>query len=61
MLLSEDKNRTVKAIIFDFDGVITESMDIKTQAFAYLFKDCKKEVVGKIIKLHLDNGGMSRY
>ena len=61
MLLSEDKNMTVKAIIFDFDGVITESMDIKTQAFAYLFKDCKKEVVGKIIKLHLDNGGMSRY
>ena len=52
---------TVKAIIFDFDGVITESMDIKTQAFAYLFKDCQKEVVDKVVKLHLDNGGMSRF
>ena len=61
MLLLEDKNVTVKAIIFDFDGVITESMDIKTQAFVYLFKDCQKEIVDKVIKLHLDNGGMSRF
>jgi len=52
---------TIKAIIFDFDGVITESMDIKTQAFTYLFKDCSKETVDKIVKLHLDNGGMSRF
>ena len=52
---------TVKAIVFDFDGVITESMDIKTKAFAYLFRNYSENILKKIIKLHLDNGGMSRY
>jgi HAD superfamily hydrolase (TIGR01549 family) len=52
---------TVKAIIFDFDGVIAETMDMKTEAFVHLFKDQSKETVQKIVKLHLDNGGMSRY
>ena len=51
----------IKAIIFDFDGVITESMDIKTKAFAYLFRNQPNEIIDKIIKLRLDNGGMSRY
>ena len=51
----------VKAVIFDFDGVITESMDIKTQAFVYLFKDQTEDVIDKVVKLHLDNGGMSRF
>jgi len=52
---------SIKAVIFDFDGVITESMDIKTDAFAYLFKDRPKDIVDKAVKLHLDNGGMSRF
>ncbi|GAF78578.1 unnamed protein product, partial [marine sediment metagenome] len=29
----------IKAIIFDFDGVIVESSDIKTEAFRELFQD----------------------
>jgi len=52
---------SIKAIIFDFDGVIAESMDIKTQAFVHLFKEYPEEVVKKIVKFHLDNGGLSRY
>lgn len=52
---------TIKAVIFDFDGVITESMDIKTEAFAFLFRDKPEDIVEKIIKLHLDNGGISRF
>ena len=28
-----------KAIIFDFDGVILESMDVKARAFAFLFRE----------------------
>ena len=52
---------TIKAVIFDFDGVIIESMDIKTQAFEYLFRDQPKKIIDKIVKLHLDNGGMSRF
>ena len=49
----------LKAIVFDFDGVIIESFDIKTQAFRELFKDSEK--VEKIVEYHKQNGGVSRY
>ena len=52
--------RKTKAIIFDFDGVILESMDVKTRAFAFLFKDYP-EHIEEIIKLHTSHGGMSRF
>jgi phosphoglycolate phosphatase-like HAD superfamily hydrolase len=51
----------IKAIIFDFDGVIVESMDLKTQAFIHLFGSYPEGILKKVVKLHLDNGGMSRY
>ncbi|MEW6407129.1 MAG: HAD-IA family hydrolase [Patescibacteria group bacterium] len=51
----------IRTIIFDFDGVIAESVDIKTRAFIYLFKDYHKSIQDKVKKLHLNNGGMSRY
>jgi HAD superfamily hydrolase (TIGR01549 family) len=50
----------LKAIILDFDGVILESVDIKTRAFKELFKDYP-EHLDRIAKLHLDNAGMSRF
>jgi phosphoglycolate phosphatase len=50
----------LKAIVFDFDGVILESMNIKTQAFRDLFSDYPEHQEA-IVKLHLDNGGMSRF
>jgi len=50
----------LKAIVFDFDGVILESVDIKTRAFRELFKDYPDHVE-RIVKLHLDNTGMSRF
>lgn len=50
----------IKAIIFDFDGVIAESVDVKTQAFKELFK-AYPDKVGLIEKFHLENGGMSRF
>jgi len=52
---------SLKAIIFDFDGVIAESVDIKTNAFAYLFREYPDEIIKKIVKFHLDNGGLSRF
>lgn len=51
----------IKAIIFDFDGVIVESVDIKTKAFARLFEHEGGEVVEKVVDYHLKNGGMSRF
>jgi HAD superfamily hydrolase (TIGR01549 family) len=50
----------INAIIFDFDGVITESVDVKTSAFKELFKEYPQSIP-VIEKFHLDNGGMSRY
>ncbi|MBI4707956.1 MAG: HAD family hydrolase [Candidatus Omnitrophica bacterium] len=50
----------LKVIIFDFDGVIAESLDVKTKAFRQLFKDYP-EKVDAIAEFHLENGGMSRF
>ncbi len=49
-----------RAIIFDFDGVILESVDIKTKAFANLFQDYPDKV-GEVVALHVSHGGMSRF
>lgn len=51
----------IKAIFFDFDGVIVESNDIKTNAFAELFTNESKEIRERIIDYHLNNRGVSRY
>ncbi|MCI0395261.1 MAG: HAD hydrolase-like protein [Chloroflexi bacterium] len=50
----------LKAIIFDFDGVILESGDIKTQAFLELFADYPDHQPA-ILQHHLANLGVSRY
>ena len=51
----------IKAIIFDFDGVIAESVNVKTEAFAILYEPYGKEVVNKVVQHHLANGGVSRF
>ncbi len=51
---------TVKAILFDFDGVIVESVNVKTEAFRELFAD-EAEHLPAILSFHLANGGMSRF
>ena len=54
-----DKNITV--IIFDFDGVIAQSVNIKTEAFAKLYESYGNDIVKKVVQHHLANGGMSRF
>jgi phosphoglycolate phosphatase-like HAD superfamily hydrolase len=51
----------IKAIIFDFDGVLVESVDIKTMAFAKLFESEGKKIVEKVVDYHLRNTGVSRF
>jgi len=51
---------TLKAVIFDFDGVILESADIKTEAFLELFSDYPEHQEA-ILRYHLDNVGISRF
>lgn len=50
----------ISLIIFDFDGVILESVTVKTEAFRALFS-FTPEHVEEIVQYHRDNGGMSRY
>lgn len=49
------------AIIFDFDGVLVESVDVKTRAFAALYESYGESIVSKVEEYHLRNGGMSRF
>lgn len=51
----------IKNIIFDFDGVILDSVPVKTEGFRVLFKDYPQDMVEKMIHYHLHNGGISRY
>lgn len=50
----------IHAIILDFDGVILESVTVKTEAFRNLFSFVP-EHVDEIVQFHIDNGGMSRF
>ena len=51
----------IKAIIFDFDGVIAESVQVKSDAFAEIYSPFGNDVVQKVLSHHKANGGMSRF
>jgi len=51
----------IKGIIFDFDGVIVDSVQVKTDAFFELYSPYGSEIADKVVKHHILNGGMSRY
>lgn len=51
----------LKAIVFDFDGVILESADVKTRAFVELYADRGAEVAERVRAYHLENLGISRF
>ena len=53
--------RNKKNILWDFDGVILDSMDIRTTGFKKVLKDYPKGQVDQLIKFHKQNGGLSRY
>lgn len=48
-------------IIFDFDGVICDSVNVKTEAFKLMYSQYGKEVVEKVEEYHNEHGGISRY
>ena len=51
----------IKNILFDFDGVIIDSMPTKTEGFRKIFSDFEPEAVQKILDYNNLNGGLSRY
>ena len=50
-----------QAIIYDFDGVIVDSVAVKSQAFAELYRPYGDEIMKKVVAYHLAYGGLSRY
>jgi HAD superfamily hydrolase (TIGR01549 family) len=50
----------IRAIVFDVDGVLLESSEVKTKAFATLFS-IYPEHLDAILQLHINNGVMSRF
>lgn len=51
----------IKTIIFDFDGVIVESLKVKADAFSTIYDPYGKVIKNKVVKHHHANGGMPRY
>lgn len=51
----------IKNILFDFDGVLVDSLEIKTKAFVEMYLSYGQEAADWVRKHHLDNGGVSRF
>lgn len=51
----------IKNIFFDFDGVLAESVNVKTEAFRQLYLPFGEEIADKVVAHHLANGGVSRF
>jgi len=53
--------KKLKNIIFDFDGVILDSLDVKTKAFVSIYESYGSDIADKVRSYHINNGGVSRY
>ena len=53
--------KKASTIFWDFDGVIKDSVSVKSDAFELLFLPFGDKVAKKVKKHHEENGGMSRY
>lgn len=51
----------IKNIFFDFDGVIADSVNVKTKAFEKMYLPYGNEIAEKVVEHHRANGGMSRF
>lgn len=51
----------IENIFFDFDGVIADSVNVKTKAFKQLYFEYGDEIAAKVVQHHQRNGGMSRF
>lgn len=51
----------ITSIIFDFDGVILDSVGLKSKIFYEVFKAYGEDVAIKSVDYHENNGGISRY
>tara|TARA_B100000787_G_scaffold150489_1_gene123069 strand:- start:8137 stop:8757 length:621 start_codon:yes stop_codon:yes gene_type:complete len=50
-----------KTILWDFDGVILDSMKVRDSGFEKIFKDYDQKLINQLLAYHRINGGLSRY
>jgi len=53
--------KSFKAILWDFDGVIMDSMPIRQKGFELALDTYPKDQVAQLLAFHHANGGLSRY
>lgn len=51
----------IKNILFDFDGVILDSMHVREVGFREIFKAYQNDIIDELVHYHNDNGGLSRF
>jgi phosphoglycolate phosphatase-like HAD superfamily hydrolase len=51
----------IKNILWDFDGVILDSMEVRDFGFKEIFKEFEASNVETLLEYHRLNGGLSRY
>ena len=51
----------VTTIVFDFDGVIKDSVEVKSSAFHILFSIFGEDIAARVKEHHELNGGVSRF
>jgi len=54
------KLNEIEAIFWDFDGVIADSVDVKTRAFEEMFAPLGQPILDQVIEHHRQHGGISR-
>ena len=47
--------------VFDFDGVLADSVGIKTAAFAEMYRPYGEDIVQQVVAYHVNHGGVSRF
>ena len=51
---------TWQAFVFDFDGVLADSVEVKTRAFEALYLPHGRDVADQVVRHHREHGGMPR-
>ena len=57
----KDNFKNIENIIFDFDGVIIDSMRIRSDGFREIFCNYSQQQVEELMEYHNANGGLSRF
>lgn len=61
LLYLRGEHNVVQAVVFDFDGVLVDSVHVKTEAFATLYAPYGNDVVQRVVAHHREHGGISRF